>query len=276
MSFLRALAGVGLSVVALSVSSTARADQPIFNEMPRWDNGWGFQFIHEYRNEDDLLFGDTVIGPGFSEDVHLLHFEGVYTWDKSVRLTFKLPYVLDASRDVLADDGGKLVQRDEGIGDLTLALPLKHYFNLDQRSGSWTLGPQLRVPLSGDDDYEVYDGEWGTGLSLGYETETYRYLFSAGVTAWVFYGDEPFETIASVDVGRNFQGFGSSGHIKWENDLHFEDDGSLTWSTGPALYWMFTDTVHSKVSWKHDVSDRQGVVDHGNGDGVKFGIGFVF
>ncbi len=40
-------------------------------------------------------------------------------------------------------------------GDSTLALPLKKYSNLDGRSGSWTLAPQVRVPLSGDDEYEV-------------------------------------------------------------------------------------------------------------------------
>lgn len=226
-------------------STHTRADQPIFNEMPRWDNGWGFQFIHEYRTEDDLLLGDTVIGPGFSEDVHILHLEGVYTWDKSIRVTFKLPYVLDATRDLLAEDGSKIEQHDEGIGDLTIALPLKRYFNLDQRSGSWTLAPQLRIPLAGDDDYEVYDGEWGGGLSLGFETETYRYIFAMGAAAWFFSGDEPFEASASIDIGLNLHGFGSSGHIKLESDIHFEDDGSLTFSSGPAFYWKFTDTVHT-------------------------------
>ncbi len=120
------------------------------------------------------------------------------------------------------------------------------------------------------------DGEWGTGISVGFETETYRYLFAIGATAWFFYGEEPFEASASIDIGRNLQGFGSSEHIKWESDLYFEDDGSLTLSAGPALYWKFTDTVHGKISWKHDFSDRQGVVDHGNGNGVKIGIGFVF
>ena len=252
------------------------ADQPIFNEMPRWDDGWGFQFIYEYRTEDDLLLEDDKLAPGFSEEVEVLHLEGVYTWDKSVRLTVKLPYLIGATRELPDGLGGKLIQEDQGIGDATVALPLKKYFNLDGRSGSWTLAPQLRVPLSGDDAYEIYDGEWGTGLGFGYETETFRHIFSVGASIWHYFEDEPFEVFAHLDVARNLQGFGSSGHLKLENDLQFEDNGSLTLTIGPALYWKFTDTVHTKISWKKDVSDRQGVIDHGNGEAFKIGVGFVY
>ncbi len=252
------------------------ADQPIFNEMPRWDNGWGVQMIQEYRTESDLLFGDTKIGPGFGEDVHILHLEGVYTWDKSVRVTMKFPYVLDARREIFDEDGDKIVQHDEGVGDLTLALPLKRYFNLDQRSGSWTLTPHLVIPLAQEDEYEVYDHEWGTGLSVGYETETYRYVFKVGASAWFYQGEEPFETFASIDLGFNLHAFDSSGNILWENDIHYEDDGSLTLSMGPSFYWRLSDTFHTKIAWKKDFFDRQGVVDHGNGSSLKIGIAVVF
>jgi hypothetical protein len=252
------------------------ADQPIFNEMPRWDDGWGYQFIYEYRTEDDLLLEDDTVASGFGEEVEVLHLEGVYTWDKSIRMTVKIPFLLDAYREFPDGAGGKRVQRDEGIGDATVALPLKKYFNLDGRSGSWTLAPQVRIPLSGDDEYEVYDGEWGTGIGFGYETETFDYIFSIGASFWHFYGDEPFEAFAHLDVAKNLRGFGSSGHLKLENDLQFEDNGSLTLTMGPALYWKFTDTIHSKVSWKKDVSDRQGILDHGNGEAFKIGIGFVY
>ena len=30
-----------------------RAEQPIFDEMPRWKNGWGFQVLQEYRRENE-------------------------------------------------------------------------------------------------------------------------------------------------------------------------------------------------------------------------------
>lgn len=254
----------------------SRGEQPIFSEMPRWDNGWGFQLIQEYRNERNLLLGDTVVGPGFSEDIHLLHLEGVYTWDKSVRVTFKLPYVVDARREMLAIGGGKFVQHDEGVGDPTVAVPLKRYFNLDGRSGSWTLAPQIRIPLADDDAYAVFDHQWGNGLSVGYETETYRFKFGAGATGWVFYGEDAAELSGNVDVGCNLRAFGSNGHFKWANRFHYEDDGAFTISVGPVLYWRFTDTIHGQVDWLHDISDRQGQLDHGNGNAVRVGVGFVF
>ena len=100
-------------------SLIASADEPIMNMMPRWDNGWGVQMIYEYRHENDLLLGDRIAYSGFSEDVHLLHFQGVYTWDRSIRLTYKIPYVLDARREMPDGLGGKLTDHDNGLGDAT-------------------------------------------------------------------------------------------------------------------------------------------------------------
>ncbi|MEM1156865.1 MAG: hypothetical protein AAF649_06530 [Verrucomicrobiota bacterium] len=263
-------------ILSLLVQSGALAAQPVFSEMPRWDNGWGFQVVNEYRTERELLSGEDTIGSGLSEDVHIMHLEGVYTWDRSIRLTMKLPYVISARRELPGPGGGKMVQRDEGIGDMTLALPLKKYFNLDGRSGSWTLAPQLRIPLSGSDEYEIYDNVWGHGLSLGYETETHRWIFGAGSTAWIYHNDEPIETELDLKLGMNFQAFRGSGSIQWRSSFHYEGDHSMTFSTGPVLYWRFTDTIHTQFQWKHDFYDRQGTIDHGRGDAFKFGVGFVF
>ena len=259
-----------------SLVRTAYADQPIFNEMPRWDNGWGFQFVQEYRHESDLMSGGNVVADGFSEDVHILHLEGVYTWDKSIRITAKLPYVIDARREFPDGMGGKVTQTDSGIGDATLALPLKKYFNLDGRSGSWTLAPQIRIPLAGDDEYEVYDGAWGTGISAGYETETYRYIIATGISAWVFDEDEPVQVSGSLDLGFNYQIFNTSGHIKWETDFIYEDDGTEKLYTGPKIYLRITDTVHTQFMFKEEIHSRRNALDHGNGRFVRIGLGFVF
>jgi len=265
-------AGIVWSTLAL----LARGDQPIFSKMPRWSDGYGIQFVQEYRHKSDLLLGGNTIGRGLSEDVHILNIEAVYTWERWIRLTAKLPYVLSAEREIFDDAGNIVKQRDQGIGDLTLALPLKHYFNLDGRSGSWTLAPQLRIPTAGSDSYEIGDGEWGGGLSLGYETETRDWFFAVGVSAWVFDGDEPFQASASLDFGRNIFAFDTGGQLTWETDFIWEDDGSQLLTAGPALYWKFTDTVHFKAEWKHDFYDQRGVADHGNGDTIKIGFGFVY
>lgn len=263
-------------ILVLLLASPLKADQPVFNEMPRWDNGWGIQVVEEYRTESELLDGENKVGSGFREDVHIMHIEGVYTWDKAIRLTLKLPYVIDARRELPDGAGGKTVQHDSGFGDMTLALPLKKYFNLEGRSGSWTIAPQLKVPLAGNDEYEIYDGVWGHGLSLGYETETYRWIFGVGSTTWVYHNDELMETELSLSVGMNIQAFKSSGSIKWNNRFLYEADNSMTYSAGPVLYWKFTDTIHGQFQWQHDFYDKQGSLDHGRGDSFKVGLGLVF
>jgi len=265
-----ALLGVVLSSWVVS------ADEPIMNMMPRWDNGWGLQLIDEYCREGDLLLGDETAYSGFTEDVHLLHFQGVYTWDRSIRLTYKLPYVLGARREMPDGLGGKYVEHDNGIGDATLALPLKKYFNLDGRSGSWTLKPMLCVPLAGEDNYEIYDNKWGGGLGLGYEFETHRLAFVSSASYWDFEGDKPSETGFSLDLGYKFYPLETNSQILWETDFLYKDNGTETLLAGPAFYWNFNDTTHMRLEWKHDFHDRQGTLDHGNGDRFLLSLGMVF
>mgnify|MGYP000897789518 CR=1 FL=1 len=83
-----------VAVLLLTTQVTVQADQPIMNMMPRWDGGYGFQVRTEHIHRDDLKQGSDVVASGFTEDITKLHLEGVYTWDRSIRLTFKLPYVI--------------------------------------------------------------------------------------------------------------------------------------------------------------------------------------
>ncbi len=269
---------LGAVVLTVAGATMAWADQPIMNKMPRWDNGWGFQFVEEYRHESALLMGNDEVGDGLTEDVHITHIEGVYTWDRAIRLTAKLPVINDARRELLDGSGRKFAQRDSGIGDLTLALPLKKYFNLDGRSGNWSLTPQLRVPLGTRDisKYSIADRVWGGGLGLGYETETKHYFFATGVTGWFFEGDEPGEVSAHVDLGYNINIGDKNGQVLWETDFIYESDGTHTLMAGPAIYWRITDVVHVRAEWKHDFMDYQGELDHGDGDAFKLAVGFVF
>ena len=263
-------------VLSLSLTSMVSADQPIFNKLPRWSDGYGVQFVEEYRHERDLLLGDEKVGEGLSEDVHILHIEGVYTWERWIRLTVKIPYILHAEREILDENDNVQRETDQGLGDITLALPLKKYFNLDGRSGSWTLAPQLRIPTAGTDSYEIGDGEWGAGLFMGYETETVNWFVGGGVNLWTVDGQEPFQAGLSFDFGRNIFAFGSSGQFNWETDCIWEDDGSFLLSAGPSIYWKVNDTVHFRADWKHDYIDYRGVLDHGNGEAVSIGIGLVY
>lgn len=264
-----------ITLVSLSLISMATADQPIMNMMPRWDGGHGFQLRSTHTHRADLLLGDRILGKGFSEDIHQLHLEGVYTWDRSIRLTVKMPYVVDARREQLIA-GSKKVERSSGLGDITLALPLKKYFNIDGRSGSWTFAPQLRVPTSGkSSSYDVYDRNWGGGLALGYETETSDWFFATGAYGWAFEKDDTNELGGHIDLGWNFR---DNAQLLWETDFKWKDDNSQTLAAGPALYWRFTDVVHSRIEWKHDFLSKvsSSKPDHGNGDTISVGLGFVW
>ncbi|MDB4473432.1 hypothetical protein N9023_00355 [Opitutaceae bacterium] len=264
------------ATLAWMTGASILADQPVFNEMPRWDNGWGVQFVGEQRREKDLMSGGQVVASGFSEEVDLLHIEGVYTWDKTIRLTAKLPLVMDAERQFPDGAGGKRFEHDEGVGDATLALPLKKYFNLDGRSGSWTLAPQIRVPMGVADSYDVYNRDWGTGFSAGYETETYRYLVSIGIDGWVFEGDAPALASGHLDLGLNFNLGKLSGHVKWETDFISKEDGTEKLYIGPHLYLKITDTIHTQLMYKREAHARRNQLDHGNGTITRLGIAFVF
>ena len=117
----------------LSVTLPAQAGQPIFSEMPRWSDGWGVQAIQEFRHQRKVFSdGDARISTS-----HILNIDGVYTWKRWIRLTAKFPSF--STPQEKARPGA-------GPGPVTVALPLKQYFNLDGRSGSWTFTPQIRAP----------------------------------------------------------------------------------------------------------------------------------
>ncbi|CAI8289166.1 MAG: Uncharacterised protein [Opitutia bacterium UBA7350] len=265
-----------LFALLVSIHSTSFADQPIMNMMPRWDGGYGIQVLAENIHHSDLKKGKDVIASGHSETIQQLHLQGVYTWDRSVRLTFKLPYVTDARREVPVVGGTKTIEHDSGWGDLTLALPLKKYFNLNQRTGNWSLTPQLRVPLGNKaNDYSIAKRVWGGGLSLGYETETYDFYFATSLTAWTFESPEAAEWSASFDLGWNVR---NDLQLLWESDFKWDDEDAFTLSAGPAFYWRYSDRVHTRLEWKHDFVSHMGSdrAQYGNGDRINLGIGLVY
>lgn len=253
-----------------------QADQPIMNMMPRWNGGYGIQTLLENIDKQDLKLGDSVYAKGLSEQIQTLHLQGVYTWTRAVRMTFKLPYTITARRESLNDANEKIVEKDQGWGDLTLALPLKRYFNLATRTGNWSITPQIKVPLGQDTQrYQVADRLWASGLSLGYETETYQYFFATSLGGWIYEGDKAAHLNASLDIGINALDY---LQVLWENDLKYGEFGRISYATGPAIYWRWQDQVHSRIEWKHELISKvsQRNAEHGNSDRISIGIGFVF
>ena len=250
------------------------ADQPIMNMMPRWDGGYGWQILYESLNRDNLLQAKEVIGRGWTEDVQQVSFQGVYTWDRSIRLTVKVPYVINAERENLIS-GQKIYQKDKGLGDLTIALPLKKYFNLMKRTGSWTVAPQIRIPTSSKDDYDVWERAWGSALFLGYETETRNYFFATGISYWMFDSNKDDFIHSTIDIGWNVK---DNLQLLIENDFHEDIAGKRYYLVGPAIYWRQNDTAHYRVEFKQEINSRgpDSKVDHVGGDKLSFGVGFVY
>ena len=98
--------------------SVAYAHQPVMDMAPRWENGFGLQLRHEYYGSDELMDGDSEIANPFGLErfVNRTWLESVYTFDRSKRVTFKLPYI--NQRRIKNVGGVGVKQKNSGLGDL--------------------------------------------------------------------------------------------------------------------------------------------------------------
>ncbi len=151
----------------------AHAHQPVMDMAPRWDDGYGFQLRHERYGSDELMQGRDRIenGSGIERFVDTTWLEGVYTFDRSIRVTVKIPHV-DQQR-VKSINGESVRQRTSGIGDIVLGLPLKRYKNQGSTTQNWGITPSIRIPAGqSSGDFPISDGSWDVGLSVAYAWES--------------------------------------------------------------------------------------------------------
>lgn len=165
-----------LFVIGICIWSpvSALAHQPVMDMAPRWQDGYGFQIRHEYYGSASLRSrGDRIANPlGRERFVHKTWLEGVYTFDRAKRITFKLPYI-DQMR--VKDIGGAGVRQDEsGLGDLIIGVPLKRYRNKGANTSNWGITPSIRLPTGkSGGDFPISDGSVDLGLSVSYSAEGY-------------------------------------------------------------------------------------------------------
>ncbi|NKB23283.1 MAG: hypothetical protein GKR87_02620 [Kiritimatiellae bacterium] len=163
----------------------AYADQPIMNEVPRWDGGYGVQVFQEFQWSDDLMRGNAGLPnpENLQYEKRITHLQGVYTFRKEFRVTAKLPWV-EQKRRLIDKHGVTRWQRNTGVDDATLALPLRYYTNKRHYSGHIGIVPQIR--FGGDDNghYPVSDGSTDYGISMTFERETVGMKITGGVTYW--------------------------------------------------------------------------------------------
>lgn len=263
-------------LLALSLTACmAHADQPIMNEVPRWNGGYGAQVFQEFRWSSDLMRGSSdVPNPGKRRyEKRITHLEGVYTWHKSIRVTAKLPWV-QQNRRVMDAAGTVRRERNSGFDDVRLALPLRRYVNQPRHSGHLGVVPQVR--FGGDDGgaFPITDGSTDYGMSVTFERETSGLKMSGDLTVWWEQASgQDDEWSIDIEIGWNFH---DRGAVSWETEYIEASDGSEWLGGGPTLFWNFNDVVLGRIEYKFALDERVTGTALALGDSVRVGLGVVF
>ena len=209
--------------------SILMAHQPVMDMAPRWSGGYGFQI----RNE--IISTSKTIN----------WFEGVYTWSREKRFTFKIP----------VESGNTLMQP-------ILALPLKKYQNHPGYTENWGITPQVKLPLG---------GEGSAGLSLSYSSEDPIFY-----QMYDFFGWKGFDGKTSIGFDGNLgwhpyhknetnSGFFLMGDVSWR-----KSGNTSTIHSGPVLVG-YRKNIMARVELKMPITGTEKAQPILNS-----GIGFVF
>lgn len=161
------------------------AHQPVMDMAPRWEEGYGFQVRQEHFGSNELLKGSNKVNNPDNKKryVYTTWFEGVYTFKKEIRVTFKVPYLYQTRTRPEAINHPK--QKNQGLGDIVFGLPLKKYTNFESSTQNISLTPSIRIPTAATSgDYALGDGSWDFGLSLSYSHENPKFYQLYDVFVW--------------------------------------------------------------------------------------------
>ena len=253
----------------------ARADQPIMNEVPRWNGGYGGQVFQEFRWSDDFMRGSSDLPnpDNLRYEKSITSFEGVYTWHKSIRVTAKIPYV-NQKRITLNDNGSTQRQKSSGWDDIQLALPIRKYRNRRHSSGHVGIVPQIRFGGNNDDAFRISDGSMDYAMGFSFESETAGIKISAGgVYWWEQKSGLDDDWAVALEIGYNYH---DQGSMAWRMD--YVDDGSkYEWfAGGPVLFWNFNDIVLGRIEYKFPFYESVDGVGVARGQVIRVGLGAVF
>lgn len=242
-------------------SISALAHQPVADMAPRWEDGYGFQIRSQHYGSDKLLDGDAELANplGLQRFVDKIWFEGVYTFERSIRATFKLPYV--DQRRTKNMNGIGVRQSNQGLGDLVLGLPLKHYRNKKAFTDNFSLTPSIRLPTgSSSGDFPISDGSVDIGLSVSYSSESPKYYTLIDLFYWLnregkhgmHKGDE-----LGLDVNLGYHPYHDNEKnlgvfVMWDMSARYNDrpnNASLTTASGGERVQMGPVLVLYKDNW---------------------------
>ena len=289
-----------LAIGLLSWVSVSWGHQPVMDMAPRWQGGYGFQVMQECYGSNRLLSGteESENSRGLERHVSKTRFEGVYTFDRSKRVTFKLPYVVQRRRRLDGDD--VVTDRGEGWGDPILAAPLKNYWNLSRSTMNIGMTPAVRIPIGGSTGaFPVSDGSWDRGLGLSWSGEGYifpawpNFNFYYMVDGFRWFNGEGTDGVAApdelgLDINIGFRlfhdrttGFGS--FLMWDVTARSQEVPGLPEPgavasrvhSGPALV-LYRRSVMARLEYRRPVYEDAGGSGLSRGNDVLVGIGMVF
>jgi hypothetical protein len=270
------------------------AHQPVADMAPRWEDGYGFQVRTQHYGSSTLLDGDSeVANPlGLKRFVDIIWLEGVYTFERSIRATFKLPYV--DQRRVKNLNGVGVQQSNKGIGDLVLGLPLKKYRNEKAFTENFSLTPSIRLPTgSTSGAFPISDGSIDLGLSLSYSSESPKFYTLIDLFYWLntsgennmHEGDE-----LGLDINLGYHPYHSNSanmglFVMWDLTARYNDQASeetLTTAsgghrlqTGPVLV-LYKDNWMLRGEYKHPVYEKTSNVSNSRGSEFIVNLGLTF
>ena len=236
--------------------------QPVMDMAPRWSGGYGFQVRYESFGSDQQINNEN----SYSQRTYWL--EGVYTWDRAKRITFKLPYHSIEKHD--AD----VTTIDKSIGDLILALPLKKYSNFKRRTQNFGFTPQLRLPTSSTktDDH----GFLGGGISLSYSSESFSFYQFYDVFGWLYDEKDP---LLGLDINLGIHPYHNNAtnsglFLLWDLTGRWMK-GTTTILSGPVIM-PYYQNIMARLEVKFPVVENDEESGLSQGITINTGIGFVF
>ncbi len=282
-----------MSVMMMGVSA-AYAHQPVMDMAPRWEDGYGFQIRQERYGSDILMGGDSEIANplGLERFVSKTWFEGVYTFDRSARVTFKLPYI---DQDRVKNVGGVGVkQSNKGIGDIILGLPLKYYRNRGAYTENFGFTPSLRLPTgSSSGDFPISDGSTDLGLSFSYSGESFKYYSLIDAFAWLntegAHGMREGNEYG-LDINLGYHPYhdndtNSGAFVMWDVTARYNDDpndatmttasGGTRIQTGP-LAVLYKDNIMFRTEYKYPLYEKTNNISNSRGHEFNIGVGVTF
>jgi hypothetical protein len=268
--------------------TNVNAHQPVMDIAPRWNDGYGFQVRHENYGSDKLMSGSSTVDNANNSKVstNATWVEGVYTFKRYMRATFKLPHI----RQSISNNSGTTVR--EGVGDLVLGAPFKKYTNKGSLTYNWSVTPSIRIPTSSEGVMTINDGSTDLGLSVSYSIETPKFYHMYDLFIWknnkgrgmINAGNE---VGLDMNFGYNilYANTNNTGlFFLWDITLRHQEQGTGVNSqitggerihTGPVMVF-FKNNMIFRAEYKLPAYESFKGTGLSRGTGLNVGVGFTF